>query len=196
MSSYPGEDPQQPGQQPPADEPTDTEPTQPVGYWERQAAEERARQAAQPYPTTPYPQGYPGQDAGQQAAQGPYGPQGPYAPSPLGYQGPPSYAGYRPVAPDHPQSTLSLILGLVGLIGAFVLCGLPLIVSPFAWALGSNALKEIRASQGRLGGESQARTGMILGIVGTALALLILLAVIAFVVLIATAANAPTGSSV
>jgi hypothetical protein len=77
-----------------------------------------------------------------------------------------------------------------------VLCGLPLIVSPFAWALGSNALKEIRASQGRLGGEGQARTGMILGIVGTALAALILLAVIAFIVLIAASANAPTGSSV
>jgi hypothetical protein len=222
MSSYPGEDPQQPGQ--PADEPSDTEPTQPVGYWERQAAEERARQAGHPDPTTPYPQGYPGPGQPDQPGvqgQNPYGapappagqappppgqagpngppvaaPQASYSAAPGWYGGPPAYAAYRPVAPDHPQSTLALILGLVGLIGSFVLCGLPLVVSPFAWALGSNALKEIRASQGRLGGESQARTGMILGIVGTALAVLLVLVVVLFVVLVATSASTPTGSSV
>ena len=64
------------------------------------------------------------------------------------------------------------MLGLVGLVGAFIFCGVTLLVSPFAWGVGHSALKDIRASQGRIGGESQARTGMILGIVGTALLIL------------------------
>ena len=84
----------------------------------------------------------------------------------------PPYGGFAAPPPDHPQSTLALVLGLVGVVGAFIFCGVPLVVSPFAWALGHNALKEIRASQGRLGGESQARAGMILGIIGTVLLIL------------------------
>jgi hypothetical protein len=88
------------------------------------------------------------------------------------------------------------VLGLVGLIGAFVFCGLPLVVSPFAWALGRNALNEIRAAQGSLGGESQARTGMILGIIGTVLAVLAVLALVAFIVAVAASEPTTTGSSV
>src|SRR5680860_369247 len=76
MSTYPGDGP--PNGEQPADDAAGTEPTQPVGYWERQAAE-RAREQAQqgrPDPTTPYPQGsYP------QGDQTPYGQQHPYAPT-------------------------------------------------------------------------------------------------------------------
>jgi hypothetical protein len=86
---------------------------------------------------------------------------------------------------------MSLVLGLVGLVGALLFCGFPLLVSPFAWAFGHSALKAIRESQGRLGGESQARTGMILGIVGTVLAILV---VIFLVVVIALAIAADTST--
>ena len=63
--------------------------------------------------------------------------------------------------------------------------------------VGHSALKDIRASQGRIGGESQARTGMILGIVGTAL--LILAVVVLILIIVAAIASDPsstTGSSV
>lgn len=227
MSTYPGDDPQTPEGQQPTDDahhdrPDDTsatEPTQPVGHWERQA---------QPYPTTPYPQGSgavfnptssqpapgygqnpygaPGQPTYGQAGSPPPGQPAPYgAPQPGGT--PPGWQGgwqpgqlpynaYAAPRPDHPQSTLALVLGLVGLIGAFIFCGLPLVVSPFAWALGRNALKEIQASQGQLGGESQARTGMVLGIIGTVLAIIALLALIGFIALAAVSEPTTTGSSV
>ena len=81
-----------------------------------------------------------------------------------------------------------MVLGIVGLVGVF-LCGLTLFLSPFAWALGRNSLKEIQASQGRLGGESQARTGMVTGIVGTILLFLALVAVILFVILLAAGSS-------
>jgi hypothetical protein len=75
-------------------------------------------------------------------------------------------------------------------------CGLPLLVSPFAWALGRNALKDIRASQGRLGGESQARAGMIMGIVGTVLAIIALLALVIIVLAAVAGSDSTSGSSV
>jgi hypothetical protein len=105
------------------------------------------------------------------------------------------YGGYVP-PPDHPQSTLALVLGLVGVIGAFILC-LPLVVAPFAWVIGHGALKDIRASQGRLGGESNARTGMILGIIGTVLLILIALFIfLAIVIGAVSETSSPGGSSV
>jgi uncharacterized membrane protein YjgN (DUF898 family) len=75
-------------------------------------------------------------------------PQGPYPPT--------SYA------PDHPKATTSLVLGIVGL----VVCGL---VAPFAWKVGRDTVREIDASQGRLGGRGSAQAGYILGVVGTVL---------------------------
>jgi hypothetical protein len=108
----------------------------------------------------------------------------------------PPYGGYAARPPDHPQATMALVLGLVGVVGAFILC-FPLLVAPFAWGVGHSALKDIRASQGQIGGESQARTGMILGIVGTAL--LVLFAVILLIIIVAAVAADPsstTGSSV
>ncbi len=250
MTTYPGddpqtpEDPQVPTSRPPEDDvptpqvPDGTEPTQPVGYWERRASEQAAEQAraqgGQPYPTTPYPQGgpvfnptsqnpyaQPPRDQGAYA-QDPYA-QNPYAqPGPAAYGGQPAgsapgyqpgsppapgqpapyvpttpYGGYAVRPPDHPRATLALVLGLVGVVGAFIFCGVPLLVSPFAWAVGHSALKDIRASQGRIGGESQARTGMILGIVGTALLILAVVVLILIIGLaIASDPSSTTGSSV
>ena len=230
MSTYPGENPHTPDEGQPQGAPPvedtvhdasqdSTEPTQPVGYWERQAAERAQEQVPPVPPTTAYPQDpyaqqnpygqqqnpYPmsgpisGQPAygGQQAAGAPpqpgrpdpyYYPPGPVAPGQLPY-------GYAP-PPTHSQATLAMVLGLIGVVGAFFACGLTLVVSPFAWAIGQKAVREIRNSGGRLGGESQARTGMIMGIVGTVLLVLAIIAFVAFIaILIATDSSGSTGGS-
>jgi len=62
--------------------------------------------------------------------------------------------------PDHPQSTTVLVLGILGV----VVCG---VLAPFAWVMGSRVLREIDASQGRLGGRSAAQVGWVLGIIGS-----------------------------
>lgn len=230
MSTYPGEDPQQPSDRPeqPADETAEqpqadeasgdagTEPTQPVGYWERQAAEQARMQTQQgdpssaaqgeavlnpttaPYEQNPYAPSYapPSYAQPQQPppyAQPYYGPPPPYAyPPPGGQSAPPpgAHPGYPPYAfspprPDHPQANLAMILGICGLAFGFIACGIGFLASPFAWALGRNALKEIQASQGRLGGESSARTGMVLGIIGTVLLFLAVAGIVIFGLLVA-----------
>jgi hypothetical protein len=55
-----------------------------------------------------------------------------------------------------------LTLGVLGLL----CCGLP---APIAWVMGVRALHEIDASGGYYGGRTQARLGMLLGIIGTIL---------------------------
>jgi hypothetical protein len=264
MTTYPGENPQPDGEHErpedsagDADPEAGTEPTQPVGYWERQAAE-RAREQGQqgapgtyaspsgavfnpssaqppagwqqdttrPYEQNPYappaqppqqpgygqqqPYGQPAygqQPYGQQPAYGQpahgqpaygqptygqaaYGQPSPGYPPPAGQSGGqpgqpyPAYAAFSAPRPDHPQANLSLVLGIIGLVTGF-LCGLGFVLSPFAWALGRNAVKEIQASQGRLGGEGSAKAGMITGIVGTVLLLLGVLLLIGFAVVLA-----------
>ncbi|MFC4374149.1 DUF4190 domain-containing protein [Nocardia halotolerans] len=91
---------------------------------------------------------------------------------------PQGYLGYfRP--PDHPQSTLVLVLGVLGL----ALCGL---CAPFAWVKGRQALTEIDAAGGTIGGRSQVYAGYIMGIVGSAvLGMMVLLGL--FGVLVALA---------
>jgi hypothetical protein len=191
MSTYPGENP--------SGEPRDggTEPTQPVGYWEQQAAEQaRAQQSAQQSAqqgAQPTPPVYGGSAYGGPPAATP--PPLYDAPTGYGYGAPPPYVGgYSAPGPDHPQSTLAMVLGIVGLLGGFT-CGLPLLVSPFAWFLGRKALTEIRASQGRTGGESQAMAGMVMGIVGTVLLVLGILAIIGLIVLAVASDPSTTGTS-
>ncbi|GAA3681507.1 hypothetical protein GCM10022237_45550 [Nocardioides ginsengisoli] len=100
----------------------------------------------------------------------PYDPQQPY----------PAYGqgGWPPApAPDHPQATLVLVLGILGL----VLCQ---VVSPFALVIGNRVRKEIAASQGRIGGAQMATIGWVLGIVGTCLLALGLVFLIGYVVIL------------
>lgn len=61
---------------------------------------------------------------------------------------------------EHPHATSVLVLGVLGLL----CCG---VASPVAWILAVRALREIDASDGYFGGRTQARLGLILGIVGT-----------------------------
>lgn len=58
------------------------------------------------------------------------------------------------------RATTSLILGILG----FVCCQL---CAPFAWYMGSQENKAIKAGQSPLAGQGLATAGMILGIIGT-----------------------------
>jgi uncharacterized membrane protein YjgN (DUF898 family) len=104
---------------------------------------------------------------GDEQRPDPYDPYGPRHPQqqPYGYYGQPPM-GY---APDHPKATTALVLGILGL----VVCGL---IAPFAWRIGKRTLDEIDGSHGQLGGRGTAQAGYVLGIIGTVVLLLGLLA--------------------
>lgn len=181
------------------------DPAPEVGYWEKHAQEQQAQQlhgvtdnpwgppVAPPAPAeapaapsyaapADYSQPTPDYSAGTPAAApNPY--QVPVAPG-----GNPYATSYQ-VVPDHPSATTALVLGLISLIGGFVLCGLPWFVAPFAWVIGSRVVREVDASNGQLGGRGNGQAGMIMGIIGTALLVLSLLAIIALFALGAMSAN-------
>lgn len=75
----------------------------------------------------------------------------------------------------HPQSTIVLVLGILGL----VVCG---VLAPFAWVMGNRALREIDANPQQYGGRSEVNAGRILGIIGTVLLALSLILVLVLVV--------------
>jgi len=132
--------------------PSTEQPTQPLGSW---------GQPGPPSPTSGY--GYPPAGPG-------YGPPPAY---------PTPYPGYR--VPDHPRATTVLVLGIVAVVGGMT-CYLPLLLGPFAWAMGRSAVREIDADPQRLGGRGQAMAGYVLGVVATVLMLLGILALVAFLV--------------
>lgn len=76
---------------------------------------------------------------------------------------------------NHPQTTTILVLGILGL----VLCQ---VLGPFAWVMGNRAVREIDASGGQLGGRDTVNIGRILGIIATALLVLGVLVLVAFVI--------------
>jgi len=80
-------------------------------------------------------------------------------------------------APDHPKATTALVLGILGM----VVCG---VLAPFAWWIGKRTLNEIDGSHGQLGGRGTAQAGYVLGIIGTVLLLLGLLAGLLVMVLV------------
>lgn len=118
--------------------------------------------------------GYPPQ--GQTPPPAQYPPPGGYPP-PGQYPPPAAYppAGYQyapaPAAPKHEQATTAMILGIVSLVGAFV-CFVPVVLGPFAWYMGAKAKREIEDSRGALSGLSEAKGGMVTGIIATVLMIL------------------------
>lgn len=107
----------------------------------------------------------------------------------MSYQ-PPGY-GYGAYYPPqrHPRATTALVLGILSL----VVCG---VLGPFAWVIGGKAVREIDASNGALGGRSEAMTGKILGIVATALlalSVLVLAGLLAILVIAAVSTNTDSG---
>lgn len=132
-------------------------------------------------PTQPYAQ-Y-GQDQyAQPYGQDPYGQQGQYGqpPAPYGGYGAPGYAAGPP---QHPSATTALVLGLVSLVGLFI-CLLPIVVAPFAWRTGGRVVREIDAQPGRWSGREQAQAGRIMGMIGTAILALGILAILGLVALL------------
>jgi quinol-cytochrome oxidoreductase complex cytochrome b subunit len=134
-----------------------------------------AGQATPPNPgqvPPPPPGAYPPPQYGQ------YPPPGQFPPG----QYPPGQYGYQPVylPPKHPQATLAMVLGIIGLTG--VMCYITFFVAPFAWWIGARSAKEIDAEPGRYSGHGEATAGKIMGIIGTVLLILGILALTAFVV--------------
>lgn len=120
------------------------------------------------------PSGYPGQYGGQPYGGQPYGGQSGQAYPPYGAPGAPA-PGYNAYGPyggfasgaEHPQGTLILVLGIVGL----VLCQL---AGPVAWIMGRNALREMDASGQQFTNRGQVKAGMICGIIATVLTVLVI----------------------
>lgn len=104
----------------------------------------------------------------------PYG-EYPHPPAPYGQP-------YPLVPREHPQGTTVLVLGILG----FFVAG---VCAPFAWYLGSKALREIRTSGIRYSNEQSIVVGRVLGIIMTILLLAMLVFALVFVVIIAIAAT-------
>ncbi len=147
----------------------------------------------QPQPPQP-PYGQPQQPNQPYGQQPPYGqpqygqpqygqPQPPYGAPQPGY-------GYgQPALPNHPSATTALVLSLIGLAGIAFCGGLTLVLSPFAWRIGSTAVREIDANPGAYGGRDQANAGRIMGIIGTVLLALGVLLLIGFITLVVASSD-------
>ena len=87
----------------------------------------------------------------------------------------------RVVLPKHPQAMTSMGLGIAALAGVFIFL-LPILLSPFAWWLGAKAKREIAAEPERWSGSGEAQAGVIMGVIGTVILAvgLVALAVVAF----------------
>ena len=135
---------------------------------------------------SPYGQPQYGQpEYGQQSpGQPPYGQQ-PYGATP-GY----GYPGQAPA--NHPSATTALVLGLIGLVGIALCGGITLVLSPFAWRMGARAVREIDANPGMYAGRDQANAGRIMGLIGTVLLGLAVLAFVAAIALLMVASVSTT----
>ena len=74
-----------------------------------------------------------------------------------------------------------MVLGIVGLVGIAFCGGLTLVLSPFAWAIGRKAVREIDANPRRYGGRDKANAGKIMGIIGTVFLVLGIVAIIGII---------------
>lgn len=84
------------------------------------------------------------------------------------YPYPYPYAPQPARLPAHPRATTAMVLGIVGVAGFFILL-VPVIISPLAWYFGAVAQREAEREPTRYRHAGEARTGLILGIIGTAL---------------------------
>ncbi|WP_051217889.1 DUF4190 domain-containing protein [Nocardioides insulae] len=140
-----------------------------------------------PYGQSPYGQAPYGQDPYAQAQEQPYGyGQADPAQQPYGYGATPYGYGAAPYGAVNPPSdsgaTTSMILGIVGLASMVVLCGIGLVLSPFAMVMGLRAKRRIEQAAGQLGGQGQATAGFWTGLIGT---IFLVLGVISLVVFFA-----------
>jgi hypothetical protein len=131
---------------------------------------EEQQPPAQPSSQTPYPpSGQYQQPAGQPSP--PYGQQ-----SPMPYGGQP----YGAPPQEHPQGTLILIFGILGI---FIT-----IFAPIAWYLGNKAKAEIQASGIHYSNEQNVSIGRMLGKIFTIIAIVSIALVIIFWIIVAAIA--------
>lgn len=126
-------------------------------------------------PGQQYPQG-----GGQQA---PYGQQ---SPMPYGQQSPMPYGQQQqpytmPPMQEHPQGTLILIFGILGI---FIT-----IFAPIAWYLGNKAKRDIQTSGIQYSNEQNINVGRMLGKIFTIIAIISIVFVIILWIIIAIAAS-------
>lgn len=97
----------------------------------------------------------------------------PYAQQQSPYVQASPYGG--PMAQPHPQGTLILVFGILSLVGISIL-------GPFAWYMGNKAMQEIDANPAAYSDRSNVNVGRILGIIGSILLGLAVLAIVAYVI--------------
>lgn len=97
---------------------------------------------------------------------------------------PPAPQGYHYAPPDDPGAQAALITGILSLALGFM-CGVGFLAAPFALVMGLRSKNRIDASGGRLGGGGNAQGGFIMGIIGTAMLALAVLAIAGLIALIA-----------
>ena len=110
------------------------------------------------------------------------------------YPYPYAYAPQPARLPAPPRATAAMVLGIIGVAGSILV--LPVLVSPLAWYFGAVAVRESEREPTRYRRASEARTGMVLGIIGTALlgVGLLLLFVVGSLAVIATHYDAGYGT--
>ncbi len=124
-----------------------------------------------PNPTQAYP--------GQSYPRPPF-PDRPYAgqpDQPQPYPVRPYGQPYGLTAPEHPQGTLVLVLGILGVFVAGI-------CAPFAWYIGSKALREGRAAGIDYANHQSIVIGRVLGMVMTILALVVIVFFLVFVIIL------------
>jgi uncharacterized membrane protein YjgN (DUF898 family) len=102
---------------------------------------------------------------------------------PYGYHPQPVPDPRFPVAVEHPQGTLILVLGILGVCVAGI-------CAPFAWYLGNKALRDIRSSGMRYSNEQYVVVGRVLGMIMTILAIAAIAVFLVFAVVLLVTARA------
>ncbi|MBM3997289.1 MAG: hypothetical protein FJ303_24540 [Planctomycetes bacterium] len=80
----------------------------------------------------------------------------------------------RRYLPPH-RGGVIMALGLVALVGGMSLCGVPALLGPVAWGLGTWDLRQMREGYMDPDGESMTRVGQVCGMVATGIVLIIVL---------------------
>ena len=71
-----------------------------------------------------------------------------------------------PRLPKHPQAMTAMGLGIAALAGVWFLL-LPILLAPVAWWFGAKAKREIAAAPEKWSGTGEAQAGVIMGVIGT-----------------------------
>ena len=163
---------------------SDPEPPGPNPYQPEQQPQQNPYypqgQQQPPYGQPQYGQPQYGQPQYGQPYQQPYQqqPQAPY--------------NYAPPPPAHPSANTAMVLGIVALAGLAACGGITLVLSPFAWAIGAKAVREIDANPTMYGGRGSASAGKVMGIIGTVLLIIGIVAIVAIVALAVASSDSST----